>query len=110
MRNNRSGKPQQPASQKDEDAVAFAQGIFELARNGGAGPLSVMLSAGVPANMRTSDGETLLMLASRNGHVETVRLLLDNGASVDVEDNRGNTARSVAATDDVRRLLDDHGR
>jgi len=80
MPNNRHGKPQKPASQKDEDAVAFAQGIFELARNGGAGPLSVMLSAGVPANMRNSDGETLLMLASRNGHTDTVRLLLEGTA------------------------------
>ncbi|MEC7377287.1 MAG: ankyrin repeat domain-containing protein [Pseudomonadota bacterium] len=109
MPNNRHGKPQKPASQKDEDAVAFAQGIFELARNGGAGPLSVMLSAGVPANMRNSDGETLLMLASRNGHTDTVRLLLEQGARADVQDNHGNTARSVAATEEVRRLLDDHG-
>lgn len=108
MRNNRHGKPQKPASQKDEDAVAFAQGIFELARNGGAGPLSVMLGAGVPANMRTSEGESLLMLASRNGHTDTVRLLLENGARTDVQDNRGNTARSVAATENIRRLLDEH--
>ena len=54
MSQQKPGKPQQPANQKDEDAVAFAQGIFELARNGGAGPLSVMLDAGVPVNMRTS--------------------------------------------------------
>ncbi|MGM0768200.1 MAG: ankyrin repeat domain-containing protein [Pseudomonadota bacterium] len=103
--NHKPGQPQQPASQKDEDAVAFAQGIFDLARNGGAGPLSVMLDAGVPVNLRTSDGDTLLMLASRNGHPETVRLLLDKGAERDARNHQGDTALSLAQTDNVRNLL-----
>lgn len=96
MSQQKPGKPQQPANQKDEDAVAFAQGIFELARNGGAGPLSVMLDAGVPVNMRTSEGETLLILASKHGHPETVRLLLEKGADRDAQDSNGNTALSLA--------------
>lgn len=109
MSQNKPGKPQQPANQQDEDAVAFAQGIFELARNGGAGPLSVMLDAGVPVNMRTSEGETLLILACKNGHPDTVRLLLEKGADSEARDSSGNTARSHAKTDSVRRLLEESG-
>jgi hypothetical protein len=108
MSQKKPGQPQQPSSQKDEDAVAFAQGIFELARNGGAGPLGVMLDAGVPVNMRTSEGETLLMLASKHGHPETVRLLLEKGADHDAQDSNGNTALSLAKTDSVRRLFEEH--
>ena len=106
MSQQKPGKPQQPANQKDEDAVAFAEGIFELARNGGAGPLAAMLDAGVPVNMRTAEGETLLILASKNGHTETVRLLLENGADRDAKDSNGNTARSVAGTDSVKHLFE----
>ncbi|SNC61116.1 hypothetical protein SAMN04487881_0392 [Marinobacter sp. es.048] len=107
MSQQKPGKPQQPANQKDEDAVAFAQGIFELARNGGAGPLSVMLSAGVPANMRTSEGDSLLMLASRNGHSETVQLLLENGADPEARNDHGETALSLASSEDIRSLIND---
>lgn len=103
------GQPQPPASQKDEDAVAFARGIFELARNGGAGPLSVMLSAGVPANMRTSDGDSLLMLASQGGHEQTVRLLLENGADPSLRNHHGETASSLASSQPVRTLIDHWG-
>ena len=54
-----------------------------------------MLDAGVPVNMRTSEGETLLILASKHGHPETVRLLLEKGADRDAEDSNGNTAWSL---------------
>lgn len=110
MSQKKPGQPQQPSNQKDEDAVAFAQGIFELARNGGAGPLSVMLDAGVPVNMRTSEGETLLMLASKHGHTETVRLLLEKGADPEARDQNGNSALTLAKTDSVRRLFDERSR
>ena len=96
MSEHKPGQPQQPENQMDEDAIAFAQGIFELARNGGAGPLSIMLDAGVPVNMRTSNGESLLMLAAGNGHADTVQLLLVKGANPELQDAEGNTALSLA--------------
>ncbi|MFP3976646.1 ankyrin repeat domain-containing protein [Marinobacter sp. KMM 10035] len=96
MSEHKPGQPQQPENQLDEDAIAFAQGIFELARNGGTGPLSIMLDAGVPVNMRTSNGESLLMLAAGNGHADTVQLLLEKGANPEFQDAEGNTALSLA--------------
>ncbi|MDO6441909.1 MULTISPECIES: ankyrin repeat domain-containing protein [unclassified Marinobacter] len=108
MSEHKTGQPQQPENQSDEDAIAFAQGIFELARNGGAGPLSVMLDAGVPVDMRTSEGESLLMLAARNGHADTVALLLEKGANPELQDADGNTALSLAqgkgAQDTIKHL------
>ncbi len=98
MTNPNPGQPQAPETPKDEDAIAFAQGIFQLARNGGTAMLRPLLEAGVPADMRTSCGDSLLMLASANGHTETVRLLLDKGASPGLANSRLQTALMQAAT------------
>ncbi|WP_417512749.1 ankyrin repeat domain-containing protein [Marinobacter sp.] len=96
MSEHKTGQPQQPANQSDEDAIAFAQGIFELARNGGTKLLRPLLEAGVPVNIRTSKGESLLMLAASNGHIDTVELLLEKGADPELQDADGNTALSLA--------------
>lgn len=104
------GKPESPGNKKDEDAIAFLQGLFELARNGGTGPLTVMLEAGVPLNIRTSAGDSLLMLACRNGHLDTARLLLERGADPDAANQQQQTPLMAAATSDrvdlVECLLD----
>lgn len=106
MSNGQPTDPQQPESSQDEDAIAFAQGIFDLARNGGATLLAPLLEAGVPVNMQTSDGETLLLLATRNGHPETVRLLLAQGARPDQPDSHLRTPLMEAAMANRTDLLD----
>ena len=50
----------------------------------------------------------MLILASKHGHPETVRLLLEKGADRDAEDSNGNTAWSLAKNDSVRRLFEEH--
>lgn len=97
MSDDKPGGPQGPDNQQDEDAIAFAQGLFELARNGGAGPLSVMLNAGVPVDIRTNTGDSLLMLACSNGHADTARLLLENGANPNLRNDQLQTPLMVAA-------------
>jgi ankyrin repeat protein len=97
MSDDNKGKPENPGNKQDEDAIAFMQGLFELARNGGTGPLNVMLEAGVPLNIRTSEGDTLLMLACRNGHADTARLLLERGAEPDASNHQGQTPLMAAA-------------
>ncbi len=110
MSNDKPGSPQGPDNQQDADAIAFAQGLFELARNGGAGPLSVMLNAGVPVNIRTNTGDSLLMLACTNGHIDTARLLLENGANPNLRNDQLQTPLMAAAVanraDMVERLLE----
>lgn len=97
MSDDNTGKPENPSNKQDEDAVAFLQGLFELARNGGTGPLNVMMDAGVPVNIRTSAGDSLLMLACRNGHIDTARMLLDRGADPNLASHQLHTPLMVAA-------------
>lgn len=98
MSDHNPGQPHNPENQQDEDAIAFAQGIFELARNGGAKMLSPLLEAGVPVDIRTSEGDSLLMLATGNGHAETAHLLLEKGANPDSANNQLQTPLMQAAT------------
>lgn len=56
-------------------------------------------------------GLTALMLASGEGHIETVKLLLDKGAKIDISDNKGLTALHLASINGyfktVRLLIDE---
>ena len=110
MSEHKPGQPHQPENQLDEDAIAFAQGIFELARNGGTKMLSPLLEAGVPVDIRTSSGDSLLMLATYNGHVDAARLLLEKGADPDLANDRLQTPLMCAAmfnrTNMIVRLLE----
>ncbi|MDN6319212.1 MAG: ankyrin repeat domain-containing protein [Marinobacter sp.] len=105
MSEHKPGQPHNPENQQDEDAIAFAQGIFELARNGGTKMLTPLLEAGVPVDIRTSNGESLLMLAARNGQADTVQLLLEKGANPALQDSEGNTALSLAREIDAREVI-----
>lgn len=100
MKDINTGKPQNPDNSQDKDAIAFLQGLFELARNGGTGPLNVMLDAGVPVDIRTSTGDSLLLLACRNGHKETARMLLDRGADPNAANHQSETPLMVATRAD----------
>lgn len=108
MTDHKPGQPQPPENQMDEDAIAFAQGLFELARKGAAGLIVPLLDAGVPVDLRTSKGETLLMLAAAGNHPETVQLLLEKGANPQATDADGVTAlghaRAAGAEDTIALL------
>lgn len=108
MSKHKPGQPQQPENQLMKTPSPSLRD-FELARNGGTHMLRPMLEAGVPVNIRTSNGESLLMLAARNGHVDTVQLLLEKGANPELQDADGNTALSLAramgAQDVIKHLI-----
>ena len=55
-----------------------------------------MLECGADVNVQTLGGETPLMVAIRNGARNTVRLLLERGASVVLKDTAGRTALDCA--------------
>jgi uncharacterized protein len=64
---------------------------LDFARHGETTQLEPMLRAGLPVNLADPRGNTLLMLATYNGHLETARLLLQHGARVDQSNDRGQT-------------------
>jgi len=45
------------------------------------------------------------MAACQNGHNEIVKVLLDNGAKVNLRENKGGTALKHAKTKKIRELL-----
>lgn len=110
---------QQPASQEqptpgqpDEETLALAHTLFDAARNGDAELLRSYLSAGAPATLTNSAGDSLLMLAAYHGHAETVQLILHHGGDANAANDRGQTPLAGAVFkgySDVARVLIDAG-
>lgn len=71
------------------DAVALANWLFDLARQGETERLAAYVDAGAPANLTDAEGNTLLMLAAYHGQADTVRALLQRGADPDALNDRG---------------------
>jgi hypothetical protein len=61
-------------------------------KNGCAQECEVMLNAGLDANCTDEYGITLLIWASRKGHVDVIRALVSHGADLNRADCRGRTA------------------
>jgi ankyrin repeat protein len=95
------------ASQLPPEALDLASKLFDLgiyhatkpvliladillsAREGKTAELSQYITAGIPVNLTNGKGDTLLMLASYHGHIDTAHMLLDSGADVNVLNDRG---------------------
>ncbi|SAL79297.1 ankyrin repeat-containing protein [Caballeronia peredens] len=96
----------------DDDMIAFASEVFDVARRGDAAMLDALLSKGVPPNLRNEKGDSLVMLASYHGHADAVRVLLEHKADPDLRNDNGQTPIAGAAfkgfTDVIGTLLD-HG-
>lgn len=97
------------ADELDDDTLAFAEKMFDLARTGQTEELTAYLDAGLPVNLTNARGDTLLILAAYHGHLDTVRALLDRGADVHRLNDRGQSALAAATfrqdTEIVRALL-----
>ncbi|WP_198417306.1 ankyrin repeat domain-containing protein [Cryobacterium sp. Hb1] len=81
------------------------EGVFDLARDGLAGPLGEMIDAGVPLNVVNPRGDTLLIVAAYQQHPDTVAELLRRGADASVINGMGQTAISCAVFRDNEPIL-----
>ena len=65
-----------------------------------------LLSRGADVNMQSDSGETALMLAARQGHMEMVKkLLIEAEANVNLKNNEGKTALTIARENNQHRIL-----
>ena len=98
--------------QPDEETIAFAGRVFQLARSGGAEQMRSLLAQGLPPNLRNDKGDTLLMLAAYHLQTDTVRALLEGGADPEIANDRGQTPLGAACFkggEEIVRLLLEHG-
>jgi ankyrin repeat protein len=82
----------------DTGTLRFSDLCFEAARAGGTTELAGLLDAGLSPNLANASRDTLLILAAKNVHPDTVRLLLDRGADVSRVNEHGQTALNAAVS------------
>ncbi len=80
----------------DEEVLAFAARVFDLAREGATQQLVELVDAGVSRDLTNDRGDTLLGLAAYHRHEDTVRALLARGADHSRVNARGQTALGSA--------------
>lgn len=100
------------SSLPDDETLAFAARVFDLARHGDASQLGALLDQGLPPNLRNDKGDSLLMLAAYNGNEPGVRVLLESGADPDaLNDNGQSPLAGVAFKGEtaIAKLLLEHG-
>lgn len=96
----------------DQETYELVQELFQLVRAGDTQRLAGLLEMGLVPNLRTSSGDSLLMLASYHGHHEMTRLLLERGADPELPNDRGQIPLAGAAFKGdtaMARLLIEHG-
>ena len=79
-------------TQQEEDRYANLQLLaLDFAREGNTQELKKMLDYGMSVDLCTHKSDTLIMLASYRGHLETVNMLIVKGADVNKMNARGQT-------------------
>jgi uncharacterized protein len=100
------------APELDRETYEQVQELFRLVRAGDTPRLARLLGMGLVPNLRDGKGDSLLMLASYNGHHELTRLLLEHGADPELANDRGQIPLAGAAFKGdaaMARLLLEHG-
>jgi len=79
-------------SKEEEQRYVELQKIaLDFARAGETKELEKMIKHGLSSNLLTQKDDSLLMLATYNGNLETSKMLLENGANIDQANQRGQT-------------------
>lgn len=80
----------------DDETLAFAHRVFDLARDGDAGQLAELVDEGLPVDLTNAKGDTLLLLAAYYDRLDAVRVLVARGAGLDRANDRGQTPLAAA--------------
>ena len=94
--------------QSSEDKhYTFEASLLEACRIGNEKTVQFLLDLGVDVNHTNEEGDTGLIISSKNGHMHIIETLLVAGANVDIQNNNGITALMKAKTKEVfLRLLE----
>ena len=109
-------KIEETKTEETSEALESAD-IFEAAKNGDLKSMQKFIADGVDVNIETKNGDmmgtTPLMVASWEGHIEIVKLLIENGADVNASRPYGDiTALNEASQNghtEIVKLLIKHG-
>ncbi len=98
------------ATELDEETLAFAHRMFDLARSGETASLLEFVEAGLPVDLTNDAGDSLLILAAYHDQPATVAALVGRGADTARINDRGQTALGAAvfrqSAEAVAELLD----
>lgn len=83
-----------------EGVLSLTREAFAQARAGRDGVLEELVRYGVPVDIRNEHGDSLLMLAVANGHLDAARTLLSQGADPELLNGRGESPIQVASRRD----------
>ena len=86
-----------PISEQVKAATARLKTVTEPGNAGDLAEIGRLLEAGADVNVRNKFGVTPLMMASKEGHAEIVKLLLANKADVNAAHTDGRTPLMVAS-------------
>ena len=101
------------APEMNEETYEMIQQLFQLVRAGDAARLKRLFERGFDApNIRDGKGNSLLMLASYNGQLETTHVLLEHGGDPQLANDMGQIPLAGAAfkgNTAMAQLLIEHG-
>ena len=83
----------------------WLHGTVDLARTGQTHALADAIDAGLPVNLTTGGGDSLLILAAYHCHADTVDMLLARGADPERVNDRGQTALAAATFRQQREIV-----
>ncbi len=85
------------AATHDRELLEVATAALDVARAGEHARLLRLIDAGLPVDLTSTRGDTLLMLAAYHGHADTVKALIGAGADPLRTNDHGQTVMAGAA-------------
>lgn len=79
-----------------DEQIEFLNSVFDMARDGRTDEVTSIIDQGIPVDLTDHKGDTLLILATYNGHPDLVLELLKRGADVHRVNARGQSALTCA--------------
>ncbi|RYX84436.1 ankyrin repeat domain-containing protein [bacterium] len=89
--------PREDLPQLSDEELDMVRELFRMVRAGDSEGLGRLLQMGLVPNLRDGQGNSLLLLASYNGHYDLTRVLLEHGGDPQLGNDRGQIPLAGAA-------------